>query len=65
MSASRGERWVMLYLPTDTVHERYLYGGQPQVVAEAPRSPFESVTLASEQETGIFGRLALPRVTQS
>lgn len=53
-------RWVTLLIPRNR-HEREIFGEAPFVIHEASRGPGREVRLASDQETGIFGMLALPK----
>lgn len=54
------ERWVRLYIP-ETRWDRQVFGRDPFVINEAPRGVGREVRLATDAETGVFGRLALPR----
>ena len=58
MSANR---WVRLFVPA-TEWERRTFG--VQAVDEAPKGVGREVRLANEQETGLFGRLLLPRAAR-
>lgn len=51
-------RWVRYMLP-ETDFERAILGDAPFVISEAPKGVGCEVRLATEQETGLFARLAL------
>jgi hypothetical protein len=52
------KRWVRLWIPARK-WERETWG-EAVVIGEAPKGVGREVRLATEQETGMFGRLALP-----
>jgi hypothetical protein len=52
-------RWVRLFIPK-TWLDKAVFGREPHVINEAPKHPLLCVMLASDQETGLFARKALP-----
>lgn len=52
-------RWIRLWHP-ETDMDRQIMGTDPVTLSEAPKGVGREVRLATDAETGRFGRLALP-----
>jgi hypothetical protein len=54
-------RWVRLFVPDPKNHwDRMMFGTEPHVIDEAPKGLGREVRLATDAETGMYTRLALP-----
>lgn len=58
-------RWVWIYVPDHkSKMDRAIFGSEPFVLGKAPKGVGREVRLATDAETGLFSRLALPAAKQ-